>query len=156
MFFESSSIWMHTLPRGFTDAGHEVIISGPLTEQNISGLMAVYRPQLAITVGWGPEQTHAKARSLRHAAQSQGVPLVYWAVEDPAFLDTWSLPFVLSLQPDFVFTLCPESIGRYRQHGFKAAHLDFGFHPSVHCPVPVHHEYPWYHRSRGQRLSRCV
>lgn len=30
LFFQSGTIWVHTLPEGFLEAGHEVKITGPL------------------------------------------------------------------------------------------------------------------------------
>ena len=37
-------------------------------------------------------------------------PLIYWAVEDPAYTDIWSIPLVKRMKPDFVFTICPKQL----------------------------------------------
>jgi spore maturation protein CgeB len=45
------------------------------------------------------------------------------------------------MQPDFVFTVCPAMVAYYRKLGIRAAHLDFGYHSSVHHPVASQEKY---------------
>ena len=53
----------------------------------------------------------------------------------------FSLPLIQTIQPDFVFTICPARVEFYKEHGIQAAHLDFGYHLSVHFPVKVEAKY---------------
>lgn len=137
LFLESGSIWPYTLPRGLSDIGHEVMISGPLTKENIAGIILNFNPDFAVSIGWGYENVGEKPAWIRKAVQAAGIPLVYWAIEDPAFTDVFSLPLIAAMQPDFVFSLCPETVNLYQAKGIKAAHLEFGFNPLVHKPVPA-------------------
>jgi len=141
LFLESSQIWIYGLPQAFKDAGHHVIISGPLTSNNIPRMITELKPDLAITIGWGLENTRQKQKWIGTYVHEAGIPLVYWAVEDPAFTETWSLPLIREIRPDFVFTISTATVDFYRQQGIKAAHLPFGYHPSVHSPGEVLSKY---------------
>lgn len=141
LFLESSPVWVHTLPRGFEDLGHEVNMSGPLTEQSIPQRIADFRPDLIVSMGWGPEQSGAKPDWIREQVKPTGIPYVYWATEDPNFTYHFSLPLVRRMQPDFVFTICARKVQSYVRRGFRAAHLDFAFHPSVHRPTHARSRY---------------
>ena len=68
-------------------------------------------------------------------------PLIYWAVEDPAYTDIWSIPLVKRMKPDFVFTICPKTVKVYRELGIPAAHLDFGFEETAHYKSHKSSEY---------------
>lgn len=83
------------------------MISGPLTEKNIPKIINEFKPDMAITIGWGVENTPIKQQWIRKYVHEAKVPLVYWAVEDPAYTEIWSLPLIKNIQADFVFTLSP-------------------------------------------------
>lgn len=144
LFLESNPVWIYGLPNGFRDAGHQVIISGPLTEKNIPPMISETKPDLIVTIGWGAEQLKPKQEWIQKHVHAAGVPLIYWAVEDPAFIEIWSLPFAKNVQADFVFTISPASIDYYKERGIKAAYMDFGYHSSVHSPLKAH---PYYRSS---------
>lgn len=128
-------MWIHGLPNGFRDAGHEVMVSGPLTEENIPKMIAEFRPDVIIMMGWGPEHTFQRQNWIKKYVHSTDIPLVYWATEDPTFAISFSLPLIQMVKPHFVFTICPSWVKHYNHLGVKAAHLDFGHHASVHRPV---------------------
>jgi spore maturation protein CgeB len=131
LFLESHSMWIHGLPNGFRDAGHEAFVSGPLTEQNVTAMIAEYCPGLIIMLGWTEEHVGIKRRWIK-AQVATGIPFVYWATEDPIHTDVLTVPFIRYVQPDFVFTVSKERVPYYESLGFPAAHLDFGYHPCVH------------------------
>ncbi|MBM7647425.1 spore maturation protein CgeB [Bacillus ectoiniformans] len=135
IFLESSQIWCNNLPVGFQEDGHEVMISGPINKVNLEKMFAEFQPDVAVSIGWGLEQTTEKQLLIHEQVKKSNVPLVYWAVEDPAYTDVWSIPLIERMKPDFVFTLCPKTVRRYKELGIPAARLDFGFEPSLHCPV---------------------
>ncbi|WP_370297336.1 glycosyltransferase [Rossellomorea marisflavi] len=135
VFFESSPLWIHGLPGGFKDEGHEIKISGPLTPESIHTILSEFRPDLAFTMGCGQEQMDSKPIWIKTAVRSYDIPLIYWSVEDPAYTRVWSLPFIKKLQPDFVFSICPDIIPVFKKFGIKAAHLDFAYQPDIHFPA---------------------
>lgn len=141
LFLESSPIWVSGLPNGFQDAGHKVMVSGTLTKENIPKLISEFKPNLIITMGWGPEQTKQKLIWIRKYVGESKIPLIYWAVEDSTFTKSWSLPLIKLMNPDFVFTICPITVEFYKKNRIKAAHLDFGYHESVHFPGKNYPEY---------------
>jgi len=140
LFLESSHIWKNNLPRGFQANGHDVLITGPLTK-NLSQLLEEFNPDLAISIGWGQEQTKIKQDLIRECMKKTTIPLIYWAVEDPAYTDIWSIPLVKRMKPDFVFTICPKTVKVYQQLGAPSAHLDFGFEETAHYKSPKSSEY---------------
>ncbi|MDF2683133.1 MAG: LysM peptidoglycan-binding protein [Brevibacillus sp.] len=135
LFLESHPMWIHGLPNGFRDAGHQVMVSGPLTEDNIPRMIAEFRPALIIMMGWGPEHTFQRQNWIQKYVHATDIPLIYWATEDPTFAVTFSLPLIRMIMPHFVFTISPSWVKHYNSLGIKAAHMDFGHHSSVHHPV---------------------
>ncbi|MCZ8513594.1 glycosyltransferase [Paenibacillus filicis] len=139
LFLESHPLLIHGLPNGFRDAGHQVKISGPLTSNKIPRLISTFRPDLIITLGCGPEHVLKKQEWIREHVQASGIPHVYWATEDPTHSHTFTIPYIQRVKPTFVFTICPARVKDYRELGFRAAHMDFGFHSRVHRrvkPIP--------------------
>ncbi|MGO4111249.1 CgeB family protein [Paenibacillus sp. YAF4_2] len=132
LFLESHPMWIHGLPNGFRDAGHQVKISGPLSKDSIVRLLRGFKPQLIISLGWTDEHNQDKQKLVRKYVKPSGIPHVYWATEDPTHFLSFTLPYVLTVKPDFVFTICKARIKDYANIGIPAAHMDFGFHPIVH------------------------
>lgn len=141
LFLENHPMWIHGLPNGFRDIGHEVKVSGILTEKNIPELLSDFKPDLVITIGWTNETIGEKANWIRKYVKLHKVPLVYWATEDPTHTLRFSLPLIQKMQPDYVFTICQEKVAYYKKLGIKAAYMDFGFHPSIHCFSGIEDEY---------------
>ncbi|MCY6485383.1 glycosyltransferase [Clostridium aestuarii] len=141
LFFLSSSIWMHTLPEGFIDAGHEVKISGPITRNNVPKLISEFKPNLIMSMGVGPDQTQQRQLIIRRYCKSFKIPHVYWSLEDPAFTRTLSMPIIQRVQPDFVFSICPKTVDYYNKMGIKAAYMDFGFAPKIHHYIGTQNKY---------------
>lgn len=132
LFLTNSPIWKQTLPLGFRNAGHEVLVSGPLRETRIPSLIQSFGPGLIVTMGWGLEQQHEQQIMIRNHVHAAGIPHVYWATEDPNFTTEFTLPLLQTMQPDFVFTICERRVPFYENQGIHAAHLDFGYGPWIH------------------------
>lgn len=132
LFLESHPMWIDGLPNGFRDAGHDVLVSGTLTESNIPVLISGYRPELIIMLGWTEEHVGVKRRWIREHVTTSGIPFVYWATEDPIHTHVLTVPFIKQVQPHFVFTVSKEMVPYYESIGFPSAHLDFGYHSCVH------------------------
>ncbi|XMB67502.1 glycosyltransferase [Mycoplasmatota bacterium zrk1] len=137
LFLESHPMWIYGLPNGFRDLGHEVKVSGPLTEENIPMMISEFKPDLIITIGWTPENTGKKVGWIRKFVKQSKIPHVYWATEDPGYTHSFSLPLIQNLEPDFVFTICLARVDYYKKLGFKSAYMDFGHHCSVHKRVKI-------------------
>ncbi|KAB2337201.1 glycosyltransferase [Cytobacillus depressus] len=141
LFIESGNLWPHTLPKGFHLNGHDIMISGSISEENLPKILEEFQPDLAITIGWGQEHTSEKQILIKKQIKTRNIPLIYWAVEDPAYTNNWSLPLIKKMQPDFVFSICKDTVKEYKQRGIPSAILDFGFEESVHFPT---HKYAKY------------
>ncbi|WP_280521382.1 glycosyltransferase family protein [Paenibacillus mangrovi] len=141
LFFESNWANVTGLPEGFRDLGIKLKVSGPLTEENIPVLIRKYRPDLILTMGWGSEQKVRTQQWIRKYVKLFRIPLVYWATEDPHFTHTFTIPLIHRMKPDFVFTLTPENVALYQSMGIPSAHMDFGYHPSVHHPAEATDKY---------------
>ncbi|MGD8188508.1 CgeB family protein [Brevibacillus ginsengisoli] len=132
LFLESHPMWIHGLPNGFRDAGHTVKISGPLTPQKLPRLLKQFKPDLIISMGWTIEHRRYKQLWVRRFITSSGIPFIYWATEDPTHHESFSRPYVRTVKPDFVFTICRSMVNNYKKMGIKATHMDFGYHRKVH------------------------
>ncbi|NEU32313.1 glycosyltransferase [bacterium LRH843] len=131
LFFDNNPVLSHLLPNGFRDAGHEVKVSGPFSDEHVSTLIQQFKPHLIVTMGWHDELTWSKMDEIRKQSKQRNIPQVYWSVEDPTFTTDYILPIVKRLSPKFVFTICPSIIPFYNEHGFLADHLDFAYQPSL-------------------------
>ncbi|HDR4909128.1 TPA: glycosyltransferase [Bacillus cereus] len=134
LFLDKDSMWIHGLPNGFKDIGHEVKVSGTLTKEIMPIIIDEFCPDLIFSIGYTSEHTPQKQKWIHKFVRSSGIPHVYWATEDPGYTITCSIPFIKNVQPDFVFTICPSRVDFYKNLGIKAAHLDFGYHISTHSP----------------------
>lgn len=143
LFLESHPMWIHGLPNGFRDLGHEVMVSGSLTVANIRTTISTFKPQLIVMMGWTDEHTALKQRWISLYVKPTKIPLIYWATEDPTHTQRFTLPLVKNIRPDFIFTICPSRVNDYHNIGLRAAHLDFGYHQKIH------------HRTAPQEQYRC-
>ncbi|MBS4193251.1 glycosyltransferase [Bacillus sp. FJAT-49705] len=141
LFLESHPMWIYGLPNGFREEGHTVMISGPLSRENISEMLNWFKPDLIISVGWTTEHSKEKWPWIREAIKKTTIPLVYWATEDPLHTENFTIPLINAIRPDFVFTVTPSLCKKYEELGFKADHLDFGYHQSVHFQVQPSNNY---------------
>ena len=128
-------MWVDGLPNGFRDAGHDVVVSGPLSEAGIQKLITGYHPDLIMMLGWTKEHVGVKRKWIRDHVSASGIPFVYWATEDPIHSRVLTVPFIKHTMPNFVFTVSKELVPFYESIGFPSDHLDFGFHPCVHKRV---------------------
>ncbi|MGD6817423.1 glycosyltransferase family protein [Metabacillus sp. 113a] len=139
LFLESHPMWIYGLPNGFKDAGHTAVISGPISSEILTGMIDKVKPDLIVSTGWTEEHWEAKQIWIREAVSKAKIPLVYWATEDPLHTHNFTLPLIRRMKPDFVFTVSSSLCKMYEDLGIKAAHLDFGYHESVHrrtLPLP--------------------
>lgn len=141
LFLESNPMWIHGLPNGFSDIGHEVMVSGELTKRSICRILSSFRPDMVITMGWTKENTGYKPTIIRKYVKALGIPHVYWATEDPTHTQSFTLPLIKRMQPNFIFTICPSNVDYYTSLGIQSAHMDFGFHKSVNHYVTAENNF---------------
>ena len=141
LFILCSSLWVHTLPQGFIEAGHEVKISGMITEISLMDMIKSFKPDVAISMGWSELQTIKNQNIIRKCLKTTKIPHIYWSVEDPHFTFEFSIPLLQRLQPDYVFTICPETVKYFKGLGINANYMDFGYATKIHCPVEKEEKY---------------
>lgn len=137
LFLERGKLWSYGLPDGLRDLGHTVHISGPVTETALVKQMHSFRPDLLISVGWGPDHTVYKQRLMRKLAAKYKIPLVYWSTEDPNFTNEFTLPLIKRMQPDYIFTISKQTAKMFRSLGYPSAYLDFAYHPNIHFRTKI-------------------
>jgi len=69
------------------------------------------------------------------------IPLIYWATEDPDHTQRFSLPLIQRVLPDYVFSICNETVVFYKKLGIQASPLPFAYHSSIHYRTPVDSTY---------------
>ncbi|WP_047155151.1 CgeB family protein [Aneurinibacillus tyrosinisolvens] len=142
LFLETHPMWIFGLPNGFKDLGHHIKLADPNNEPLLKEALKEFQPHLIFSMGWTPaNDTPEKQERIGNYTQAFGIPHVYWATEDPGYTEVFSLPYLERAKPDFVFTICTQKVGVYENSGIGAAHLDFGYHPSVHYPTHPHRQY---------------
>jgi spore maturation protein CgeB len=95
-------------------------------------MLSEFKPNLIVTMGWTSEHILKKQNWIRKHVKPSGIPHIYWATEDPTHTESFTLPFIQTVQPDFIFTICTSRVKYYRHLAFKSAHMDFGYEPKVH------------------------
>nr|WP_302055911.1 glycosyltransferase [Paenibacillus sp. A3M_27_13] len=141
MFLERGKLWSYGLPDGLRDLGHQVKASGPVEQGRLIRLLTSFKPDLLVSVGWGPDHTKAKQRMVRTTATQHQIPLVYWSTEDPNFTNVFTLPLLRWMKPDHTFTISEKTAKRFRKLGYSADYLDYAFHPKVHFRAKIKPKY---------------
>lgn len=130
-----STDFIYTLPQGFIQCGHEVKESGTISEDKLRRQIAQFKPDLIISMGWNEDQSPERQLITREVVKDSAIPHVYWSVEDPSFTEEFCIPFLRTVQPDFVFSICPETVEYYKSIGIKSSYMDFGYNASIHHPI---------------------
>ncbi|WP_129597639.1 CgeB family protein [Anaerophilus nitritogenes] len=134
-FIEYSVVWEYLLPQAFKNLGHEVKISGIKglqAEHHIPQMIHEFHPDLIISMGWGIYQTPQYYHWIAKHIPKTNIPHIYWSLEDPDHTDTVVLPYIRTVRPHFVFTICKERVEYFKKLGFKSAHMDYGYLPNIH------------------------
>ncbi|MFS1518888.1 glycosyltransferase [Bacillus sp. SCS-151] len=132
LFLEKHPMWIHGLPRGFKDLGHEVNICEISSKSELFNTVANYNPHIIFSMGWTREHRKEKQSWLKEYLEKTNIPHVYWATEDPTHTKTFTLPLIKNSKIDFIFTICPSLVKVYKKLGLPSARLDFGYHPDTH------------------------
>lgn len=143
VFALCSTDWIYTLPVGFKEAGYEVEKSGSISEEKLIAQLNKFKPDFIISMGWTEDQSIERQLIAKKVSKATKTPHVYWSVEDPAHTSSFSLPFLKRVQPDFVFSICRETVEAYKKIGIKSAYLDFGYNSLIHHPTEPKKQYKY-------------
>jgi len=132
-FTNTAPIIKYGIGQAFADLGHDICLANVAMDEGWQEALDRFEPDLVFTdAGWGI------AHKLLPVLKKKHLPHIYWAIEDPPYLESLSMAY--ARQADAVFTTCRESISTYRQKGIYAELLMFACHPSYHRRVePDHH-----------------
>ncbi|HWP98208.1 MAG TPA: glycosyltransferase [Syntrophomonadaceae bacterium] len=127
-FSNTAPLIKYGIGQAFADLGNEVCFCNVLSDRDWTGTLEAFQPDYVFTDGgWGVYD------QLFPYLKDRAIPHIYWAIEDPPFWQTLSLPF--ARQSEYVFTTCQESIKRYEEQGIRAHFLPFAYHPACYHPV---------------------
>jgi spore maturation protein CgeB len=135
LFSSSRPLIQYGLATGFEDNGHAtrcLNLDGlSPAEQRVvlEGSIAEFAPDFVMAEGYSLD---LELKLFFGVLRNTGVPLVYWAIEDPLLCRSVSTIYAR----EAVLTLTPaeECLPYYRSQGFSAALLRFGCNPRFHRP----------------------
>ncbi len=127
-FSNTAPIVKHGIGQAFAAMGHKVCYANVLIDHNWQYIMENFQPDCVFTdAGWGIKEIMLPVLKKRH------IPHIYWAIEDPPYYESLSLPF--ARVSACIFTTAQECIPRYRQEGIDARLLLFACNPDYHRRV---------------------
>lgn len=141
LFLERHPILIYSLPKGFQDAGYDVKVSPILSKEQLQDTWLEYQPDLIIQLGHSVEHYPDKREWVKELLKKSVIPFVYWDTEGITHADSFLLPFVESMHPDYVFTICPEMLELYKKKGIEADRLDYAYHPEIHYKTEYQERY---------------
>ncbi len=142
LFTNNPPVIAYGLAQGFEQIGEEVeILPVWLTpwdqqEQLIETAINRFKPDYLFTEGDPPNFNRTMILA---AARRHGIPVIYWAIQDPLWFKEVSE--YCALNADYVFTTAAELLPVYRQMGKAAKLLLFGCNPAFHQQVGPVTEY---------------
>ncbi|GBF33458.1 hypothetical protein DCCM_2559 [Desulfocucumis palustris] len=141
VFIESDPQYVLGLPWGFRKLGCQVKTLNDIREDTLAEIFDKYRPDLVVTAGWTKIHTRSNLELLGHMLNKYHVSHAYWSTEDPRWTDRWSLPYIKSTHPDYIFTIDKDSVNFFRELGHQAFYLNWGCNPDFHRPANPRKEY---------------
>jgi len=134
LFIESDEQYILGLPDGFKQNGCHVKIVKDIQEEELCTIIEEFRPDLMMTMGWTKILTRPKQKILGALSKKYRLKHAYWATEDPGWTERWSLPYIETTCPDYIFTISRSSVPYYKAKGYKACYLPWACNPEFHKP----------------------
>lgn len=97
-----------------------------------------WKPDYIFTEGDPP---NFNRQSLLKLATDKGIPVIYWAIQDPLWFKEVS--YYCASHADYAFTTTEELLETYRQFNPRSELLLFGCNPEFHRRVPPVSEYQY-------------
>jgi len=141
LFIDSDQQYLLGLPAGFQKQGCQVKILCDIREEELDQVLEDYRPDLVVTVGWTKIHTRKKLQALGRLTKKYRVKHAYWSTEDPGWTDKWSLYYIETTQPDYIFTIDRASVSFYRGRGYQSHYLTWACNPEFHKPAAFKEAY---------------
>lgn len=135
LFLNSAPIITYGLAAGFEKNGVVTSILTP-NQQNIQGFknaLDTFKPDFVLMEGGIDSQEWV------FPVVEEGVPLIYWGIEDPIWLDTLSMEW--AEHAVLVATPCWEAVEKYQANGHHALCVPFAVNPD------------WYYRRDTQKYA---
>jgi len=127
-FSNDAPIIKYGMAQAFADLGHQVSYTNVVREKDWVKILDRFQPDYVFSEG-GWETLNI----LFPILHQKNVPHIFWAIEDPVFFNSLSLPH--ARESAYVFTTCKESIPAYKQNGIDAYLLPFACNPRFHRSV---------------------
>jgi spore maturation protein CgeB len=144
LFLDNQGIWIDGLPGGFKSMGCEVNVSWPQTKEVFDQITSNFKPDLIFTLGAVQKYTVEHKEWLREYVKKTKARLIHWDTEGITHIQKYVMPFIESLNPHFVFTVCPEMFQILYKKSIRSARLDYGYNPAVHYKA----KYDPYYKSK--------
>ncbi|MED4226517.1 glycosyltransferase [Neobacillus cucumis] len=141
LFIEAAKQYLLGLPSGFEKSGCTVKILTDIQEEELEKTLKEFKPDLAVTAGWTKIHTRVKLQLLHRLLKKYGVKHAYWATEDPRWREKWSLYYIETTHPDYIFTIDRDSVPYYQNLGYSAHHLTWACNPDFHKPGNKQEQY---------------
>ncbi|MFK2826128.1 glycosyltransferase [Bacillus sp. B190/17] len=141
LFIEAAKQYLSGLPSGFEKLGCHVKVLTDIQEEELKNVLMEFKPDLAVTAGWTKIHTSVKLQTLHRLLKEYDVKHAYWATEDPRWREKWSLYYIETTCPDYIFTIDRDSISFYEELGYSAHYLPWACNPDFHQPVQSQDQY---------------
>jgi spore maturation protein CgeB len=118
---------------GFAQLGHEVRMINPRTARQAEEIVSAGDTDLLVTLGspaWFKDDVLDQLGSVGHT----GLKYVHWDTDGITWLDI-EMNHIRRMQPDFVFTVCPDMRDYLRGQGVSAELLSYAYSPLSHHPA---------------------
>jgi spore maturation protein CgeB len=142
LFFSHNSKYTLGLPQGFRELNCPVFVLRDLSRSSIKEAIDHFRPDLMLTTGWAYRR-HKREHvdELVKKVAKYKIKHIYWATEDPRWIEECSFKCIEIYKPDGVLTIHPDSVSKYQKQGIPAGHLDFGCNPEFNKYEPTSSKY---------------
>ncbi|WP_164491604.1 glycosyltransferase family protein [Staphylospora marina] len=136
-YLENHPNFVKSVPSGFRALGIPLVMPKPsATPQEVANDLKKTRPDVILTTGWTPMQREPYLRVVRKYCEETSALHVFWSFEDPLHTDTWSMYYLETGKPDYVFTHAIHAPDLYHRRGIPASYLPFACNPNIHRRLP--------------------
>ena len=125
-------IFVDDVAWGFESLGHVVLSMQPASPADYDQILQQFQPELIMTLG--SPAYYKNVDLLMHIGNRQGggaPPLIHWDTDGITWRDL-EISLIKKVNPDFVFTICPDMLGILEENRIPCAMLPYAFSPKTH------------------------